>query len=395
MTIKLYNEGAYTWQSEAHSIIDKNKGRVVVIKACRQIYGKTRFCLAELVRTCLSSPNLDCAYVSPTLQLAQENFEYLAARLQAAIVSSNGSTKKIRFINGSRISFFSAGQEHALRGFHCSGLLVVDECAYINDSVWTELIAAWVLKHKPTVIMISTPFFRDGFFWNNFNDPRNIVLDWTTKYPQPESDFLLQLKQTMPLRQYNCEYRGEWLEAEGSVFVDFKELLIEPTETDEPLYIGIDWASGSNNDETVLVGFNAANEMRLLRRWRNTPPMQQVGEICEVLRRTRPLKVLAEENAIGKIYLDALRRHVHVQGFNTTNDSKRRIIDNLRSLIERRAVRLWNDRELINQLVFYQEERTATGKITYNAAAGKHDDIVMAVAIALHAPNATSAIRII
>lgn len=382
-TVKLYSDGAYRWQKEAHETIDKNKGKLIVIKAARQIYGKTHFCIVELVRTCLSESNLECAYISPTLQLAKENYDRIVQKLSPVLKSYNGSTKKLTFLNGSRISFFSAEQQDSLRGFHCSGLLVVDECAFIQDKVWNELVAAWTLVHKPTVIFISTPLFKDGFFWNAFNSKKNVVLDWTTTYPLPETDFLLEQKKNMPLRKYNCEYRGQWLEAEGAVFANFSDILIPPQKSDDALYVGIDWASGSDGDETVLAGFNNHLEMKLLRRWKNTNPTRQVEEIVALLKTLRIIKITAEENSIGKIYLDMLRKNFQVIGFNTTNDSKRKIIDNLRTHIEQKNIKLIDDPELVKQLSFYEEQKTSTGKITYNAKNGKHDDIVMATAIAL------------
>lgn len=68
----------------------------------------------------------------------------------------------------------------------------------------------------------------------------------------------------------------------------------------------------------------------------------------------------------------------------TDNESKNKIINNLQLLIENKAVRLIDDFELKNELAMYQLEQTRTGKTTYNAQKGSHDDLVIATAIAFY-----------
>ena len=70
--------------------------------------------------------------------------------------------------------------------------------------------------------------------------------------------------------------------------------------------------------------------------------------------------------------------------FNTTNDTKRRVVEAFVVEVQNRTVQLLDDPETKIQMSAYQMERTASGKVTYNAAKGYHDDIIMADAFALH-----------
>jgi hypothetical protein len=70
--------------------------------------------------------------------------------------------------------------------------------------------------------------------------------------------------------------------------------------------------------------------------------------------------------------------------FITTNDSKRKVIEQFIVEVQNRTIQLLDDPEQKVQLAAYQMEKTPSGKITYNAAKGYHDDIIMATAFALH-----------
>ena len=67
---------------------------------------------------------------------------------------------------------------------------------------------------------------------------------------------------------------------------------------------------------------------------------------------------------------DEIAELVHPEALSRTNDC--------------RGSRLLDDPDQKVQLAAYQMEKTPSGKITYNAAKGYHDDIIMATAFALH-----------
>ena len=73
---------------------------------------------------------------------------------------------------------------------------------------------------------------------------------------------------------------------------------------------------------------------------------------------------------------------VPVQGFETTNSTKAKIINALQLAFEQEGIRLIDDKVQAAELMAYQSERLPSGLVRYNAPKGMHDDTVMALALA-------------
>ena len=71
-----------------------------------------------------------------------------------------------------------------------------------------------------------------------------------------------------------------------------------------------------------------------------------------------------------------------VVGFQTTNVSKARVIEQLILAFERGDITIINDTLLIGELQAYEQERLPGGRMRYNAPSGMHDDTVIALALA-------------
>ena len=57
----------------------------------------------------------------------------------------------------------------------------------------------------------------------------------------------------------------------------------------------------------------------------------------------------------------------------------------LQVAIQNSEIQLFNDLELVTELTQYECKPSPTGKPTYNAAKGYHDDILMSIMLALYA----------
>ena len=73
--------------------------------------------------------------------------------------------------------------------------------------------------------------------------------------------------------------------------------------------------------------------------------------------------------------------------FTTTNESKERIINNMQVAIQNKTVTLLNDGTLATEMSMYEMKASQTGKKTYNAAQGYHDDCVIATLLAYDCIN--------
>ena len=87
-------------------------------------------------------------------------------------------------------------------------------------------------------------------------------------------------------------------------------------------------------------------------------------------------------NSIGRVFYDNLKRKTKVplKEFTTTNDTKRRVIEQLIEAFNTGDITIYYDEELIRELQHYAVEKTAKG-YTYNGADGVNDDYVISLAL--------------
>lgn len=416
--VKLYgNSKVYPWQKQVHDYIsdylnrDVKTAETIVIKAARQRYGKSTLTKAELIRFSLTRKRSINGYISPTLNLARKMFKEIKASASKLIKNANQTDMIIEFRNGSFIQFFSEQQGEALRGFTVTGLLVIDEAAVIRDNTYFEFVNPWVTVHKALTVIISTPKFKMGFFYQLFLDGRDVckefvkTFDWVYDYDVPITKEDLDKKPMIPNLKWRSEYEGIFVNAEGTVFGNFEDLILDGVPEFEELYIGLDFGSGSGNDYTVLTALNEKAEQVFI--WRNNElrPLEQVDAIIEILKKftvteqvtdkrgrvstitKNKIKVfLAEKNSIGAIYIDAfIRKGInYITPFITSGTSKRKLVERLQVAIQNKAIWLLPDNQQTSELSFYESKvNPDTKNVSYNAPSGMNDDMVIALMLAL------------
>lgn len=367
--------------------------KTFVVKAMRQV-GKTAMATNELLRFALESKTVN-GYVAPTLKLSKKTFREIKDLLigTGLMKGYNGSDLIIEFINGSSINFFSAEQGDNLRGFTITGLLVIDEAAYIQDSIYEECLSPWTDFHKAITLIISTPKFFMGFFYKLYMEGLLGMhsvesIDWSSydvSYIRSEK-MLAQKRRTLPALKFKAEYLGEFIEGEGTVFSRFDDLLINVNSVNNnKMHFGLDWGTGSGQDSTALVAFNGNGEMCYLWGTNTLSPVEQINKIIYIINSfgTKVVSFTAEENSIGKVYLDMLRKaKIKVKPFTTTNSSKRKLVEDLQVAIEQKKIRLADNETLKLQLASYESKITNNMNVTYNAPPGMNDDYVIATLLA-------------
>lgn len=378
-------------------INDNGAGNIYVVKSKRQC-GKSFLASLILIYFSLNKRDTTSLIVEPTLNQSRRVFKEITKMLEGSniIKNANQSLLSIDFINGSEIIFKSAEQYDAIRGYSVSGILIVDEGAFIVDDVY-EILFPVRDAHNAPMLVISTPLFCDGYFYRLFTSTNSKSYDWcdydTSMFLSDEK--LEQYRNTLSELKFRSEYLGQFITDGGYVFRNITNcVLSDSIVKGEPVVCGIDWAVGNDGDDTVLSLLDAnANAVDFIR-INNMSPVEQIDTIVNKLNTIQSLKkVVVEQNSIGNVYFDMLKhkysRHSIITKFNTTNESKRRIIEQLATAFQNENIHIPNDRELINQLQHYAVEKTAKG-YTYNGQ-GAHDDYVMSLAMAYDALTAKSA----
>ena len=387
----------YDWQKPVFEAVSADtKGLMYVVKARRQC-GKSIVAELLLILFALKRKSISCL-VEPTQSQCRRVFKQLlsaAGGIGPLIKSANATLLEIEWNNGSQTIFKSAEQRENLRGITISyGLLVIDEAAFIQKDIF-EILYPTVDATASPVLMISTPLFCSGEFYERFTrgvegDANISVFDWatydTSALLPPEK--LEYYRQTISPLKFQSEYLGQFIK-EGSYLFGDITLCVDNNYYGKPaVCAGIDWGAGGT-DSTAVVLLDEDKRCLDIKRYNDIDPVDLVDALAEFLNGHKELAVVqVEMNSIGEVYFSMLKRKVRgglLRKFLTTNDSKRRVIETLITAFQTRDLTILNDAEMIKQLQHYAAEKTQGGKITYNGADGVHDDCVIALALAYDA----------
>lgn len=387
-------------QLAVHRLLDYGyrSGKVYVVKARRQV-GKSVMVEQELLRYSITYGRTVSACVSPTLSQARKVFQDIIDCIgeSGVVKKKNETLLEIELINGSRIFFKSAEQKDSLRGYTISGILCIDECAFISDDIFNMLLP-WCNVHKAPILLTSTPKFKEGFYWSYWNlgldkDNPNVISidfnDYDTSVLLSNSK-LEEYRRILPKGQFLTEYLGEFLDTDGVVFEGFKDCVYDGGGDMSELTVAIDWGSGGGNDYTVITALNSKCEQVYLKYFNDMNTTQQVDYIAGWLNANKKVikLVVPELNSIGTPMTELLMtkvKGVRIEGATTTNTIKVEMVNALQVAFESRSISIEDDEKQLRELGMYECQFNAkTKNVTYNAPQGHNDDTVMALMIALY-----------
>lgn len=393
----------FPWQKAVtNEICDKiGTNKVVVVKAHRQA-GKSYTCQGVLLHYALNYSGTISAMISPTLNQARNVFkELISAIWESKVVKRKNETLlEIELINGSRIFFRSAEMGEALRGYHISGVLILDEAAYLSDDI-AQLVLPWRQVANAPMLIVSTPRLKTGLFFRYYNMgieriDNTVTVDWND-YDTTEllsSEQIETYKKILTKNQFKSEILGEFLDMEGMVFTNIEPNIKNTTEYSK-LFGGVDWGTGKGEDYTSLTFFNEKGEMVFIDYFNDLGTFAQVERLCnDILKFKNNIQLIQfEDNSIGSPLNDLMekmlkeRKEMNVlnkmQRYTTTNKGKSEMVAQVQTGLELNELKVLNDKLLVSQLTSYEATYNfKTGNVSYNGAQGTHDDLVMSSMIA-------------
>lgn len=402
--IELKGPKLFKWQTDVMtSLFAHWKSTIHTIKSKRQV-GKSVLLENILLKTAIEHQNTDSFVVSPTNAQASKIYGELLNAIKRTPVfeGNNASQLTITFKNSSKIFFKSAEQRENLRGYTVTGILCIDEAAYISDSVIADILP-WVDANEAPVIFTSTPVGRQGMFYKFFIEgiADNMVKYFSYDWSKYDTSKLLTderkefYRRTLPKQKYITDILGEFLDGESTVFGEFADVLnnqINPNNI--TYYFGIDWGSGVSGDETAIAIFNSERQMIDIIHFNDKDETETIKIIIALAKQYRPIKITVETNSIGRVFYGLLDKAIkqngiqtQLKGFTTTNDTKERIINELQVAIQNKTISLRDYEALQVELSMYEMKLSPSGKRTYNAQSGYHDDLIIATAICLNSIN--------
>lgn len=331
--------------------------------------------------------------VSPTYKQCNKVFSEVKNAIQNTVIFSgaNESSLIIKFYNGSQIVFASGESSiSALQGYTIkNGILIFDETAYLTDDIIQALTPA-VDVYKCPVLFTSTPRFRSGTFYDyyingaNKNFPNIKSYNWKG-HSMISPEKMEFYRKTLPKNTFTNYYIGEFTTVGDGVFGDFTNVLSNEFETGLDLYMGVDWGTGTDQDYTAISIFNSKYQQIYIEQFNNLDETETISRIINIIKRFKPVRVQVETNSIGRIFYGLLQKEINnqnieirVSGFNTSNDSKMELISHLQVAIQNNEVQLLDDENLKLEMNTYEAKLSSSGKVTYNAHQGMHDDLIIA-----------------
>lgn len=387
------------WQRPVHrAIAEHPTASTFVVLAPRQT-GKTMLITNELLRCSINNRNAVSLCISITLDGSRKIYRDIvkATENSGAIKKKNDSLLTIEFITGSIIYFRSGEQRDTLRGLTIKngGLLVVDECAYIDEDFFYSVLLPMTNVFRANILLTSTPRFKTGFFYTYYEKGKNedpgVYSFNFTDYDLSKflpGDMLEQYRAVMPKNQFISEYLGQFLDGDSLLFENYKNRILPPGTTTR-VYIGIDWASGTGQDRTAISVINQSGEQIFTASFNDKNTTQTVDYIEELVKRYKQYSpvIWAEVNGLGKPYCDLLKdRKIKVTEWTTSNKSKNELVAHLQVAFEQEKISILGDERQVDELGYYEADyNPKTRVVTYNAPRGLNDDTVVALMISWEA----------
>lgn len=381
------------WQKE----ILETEGNIA-LRSGRQV-GKSTIISVKAGEFAMKNTGKVVMVISATERQASLLFDkildYLASNYKSFIKTGKyrPTKHKIMLKNGSIIHCVPTGDTgFGIRGFTID-LLIADEAAFIPQEVWTA-VTPMLATTKGNIILLSTPFGREGYFAECFKDESYNKFHISSEdCERIDKEFLKREKSRMTSREYAQEYLGEFVDELMQWFPDslIKKVCTIPHESKGQVsrkgvyFLGVDVAR-MGGDETAFVVIDRSNRLKL----RQTEVITAIDnkitdttrEIIELNRKWQFRKIYIDDGGLGVGCFDYLLEHPETKRKTEAINNARRnltpqyaekerrvhlmkedLYNNLLNLMERGEIELLDTPELIHSLKSIQFEYTDDGRL--------------------------------
>lgn len=391
MTNKATGASLHKGQLRVVDVIMNTTAKYITVVSPRQ-QGKSLLLVNLLLYYGINVKGCKIGVVAPIYSQARKLMEdlYEAIKNSGIVEATNFSNHEIKLKTGSKIYFRSSEREDGLRGYTFD-YLFLDEASYQTEDSWKRALQPTTLVHGKKVVLFSTPRGHDWFY-----EMYQMGLDPTypshasvkmEQYDNPyiDKEEVEAAKRALPDAIFRAEYLGEFLEGESQVFQNFNATAFDrwPQPTGK-CYMGVDLAQ--TGDYTVAVVMDAAGAVIEIYR-DNHKEWEDMSSRIIALARKYNATVMLETNSMGSVILESMRKkYQDTHGFNTSNQSKRDIVESLILGFNEGQVKIPSATlypELHRELeVFEMTYNPQTRSVKYAARSNFHDDLVIALCLA-------------
>lgn len=375
----------HSGQMEVHN----HPARFKVLAAGRR-WGKTRLGVNECLAVAAEGGR--AWWVSPSYKTSEVGWRPL--RRMASTIPGVEIRKVDRQINlpgGGSVTVRSADDPNSLRGEGLD-LVVPDECAFMREEAWLEVLRAALSDRLGKALFLSTPKGHNWYWrlWQRgMDEQESEYQSWTfptSTNPFIDSGEIEEAQRTLPERIFQQEYLAMFVDDAGGVFRRVMECAtateLLTAEKDRQYIAGVDVATLV--DFTAVSVFDVANQEQVyLDRFNRVDYSVLEDRLEAIYKRFQLHSMIVEINSIGQSVVENLvKRGLVIIPFTTTNATKQAAIQNLQGAFEHGNIKILNDPVQIGELQAFEGVRTPNGSWKYSAPSGMHDDTVMSMAIA-------------
>lgn len=369
--------------------IFSDPARFKVVEAGRR-FGKTVGAVQWLARETLRKPGQLGWWVSPTYKQAKIAFRYFVKLFRKTGILAgppNRSDLICHLVLGCRVEFRSAEIPDNLRGEGIAAL-VLDESGSITDVAWTEVLRPTLMDSKGQVVFIGTPKGQNWFddLWKKGAADGKVWKSWRfSSYDNPLLDKaeIQAAEAELPEDVARQEIHGIALETGGSVFRNVDACAtatVEEPRPGEAYQLGVDLAK---YQDFTVIAVRCRDRLVYLERFNKIDWRLQRQRIKHTAKRYNNAQVLVDSTGVGDPnYEELVYEGLRVKPYQFTYVSKKELVDNLILKFDKREIQILRDPVLLAELKAYAYELTSGGKLRTNAPVGKHDDCVIALALA-------------
>jgi len=339
---------------------------------------------------------------------------------------------EVTYPSGGSVTFRSLDDPDNARGLTAAGV-VIDEAPLIQERAWYEVVRPIISDTEGWAVLMGTPKGKN-FFWRESvqakNRPDSIAFQAPTlgvakgafgaleRVPHDlENPFFKfeeaqLLADTMTELTFAQEFLADFVDSGGGVFRHVTDAPLAQLQQHglpgHQYVMGVDW--GKYNDFTVLIILDLTPdhapalhatvgspwdarplpliEVCYLDRFNQVDYTVQMGRLLAAYEKFRPSLIVAERNAAGEPLIEVMQRmSLPVYPFVTGNATKALAVDALALALERGQLALPKHDVLLNELMAFDAERLPSGTLRYAAPEGMHDDVVLALSMAMWAAS--------
>lgn len=409
-TLKI-NYKPHSGQREATKAIRASKASFITL-SCGRGWGKTTYVMGDIVLPYMyANPGCQVMWVAPVSSTARTPIdEFWVPNVPK--FDDNGrkvweyfwQKNEIHLYIGGKVSkiFFKSAEAPdsiVSKGYN---LIVVDEAALVPKQVFEQQILGCARKGKPLVVLISTPRGKNWFYeyWHRGLDSAKPLFTSIHQpyYKRPDyPDFLIEMMKELPPDIVRQEYHAEFVDSGGLVFKGLSDVLFgnqisfnSQNQYWEATGLGVDpmdnyvvsWDLAKQQDYNVFMVMNCRTRQIVEYHRENQTDYKVLTAKARALsEKYNNAPLIYDHTGVGAGVSDFLSDTLETVPYTFTNESKNILINKLILSVQNQEIQIPNIDTVRSELESFEFNFTKTGKLSYNAPAGRHDDTVIALAL--------------